>query len=34
MKGFMRQRGEAWELRVYLGRDPMCWWPQPASDTL
>ena len=23
MKGFMRQRGDAWELRVYLGRDPV-----------
>lgn len=23
MKGFMRQRGESWELRVYLGRDPV-----------
>ena len=22
MKGFIRQRGEAWELRVYLGADP------------
>jgi hypothetical protein len=21
MKGFMRQRGDAWELRVYVGRD-------------
>jgi hypothetical protein len=23
MKGFMRQRGAAWELRVYLGADPV-----------
>lgn len=23
MKGFMRQRGASWELRVYLGRDPV-----------
>ena len=23
MKGFMRQRGDAWELRVYLGTDPV-----------
>ena len=23
MKGFMRQRGESWELRAYLGRDPV-----------
>jgi hypothetical protein len=23
MKGFIRQRGEAWELRVYLGADPV-----------
>jgi hypothetical protein len=22
MKGFMRQRGASWELRVYLGLDP------------
>ena len=22
MKGFMRQRGASWELRVFLGRDP------------
>jgi hypothetical protein len=21
MQGFMRQRGDAWELRVYVGRD-------------
>jgi len=23
MKGYMRQRGASWELRVYLGRDPV-----------
>ncbi|MEM9749277.1 MAG: hypothetical protein AAF945_21515, partial [Actinomycetota bacterium] len=23
MKGFIRQRGSSWELRVYLGRDPI-----------
>ena len=23
MKGFMRQRGSAWDLRVYLGKDPV-----------
>ena len=23
MKGFMRRRGDAWELRVYLGTDPV-----------
>ncbi len=23
MKGFMRQRGASWELRVYLGNDPL-----------
>ena len=23
MKGFMRRRGDAWELRVYLGIDPV-----------
>ena len=23
MKGFLRQRGDAWELRVYLGTDPV-----------
>ncbi len=23
MKGFLRQRGNAWELRVYLGTDPV-----------
>jgi len=23
MKGFMRRRGDAWELRVYLGGDPV-----------
>jgi integrase len=23
MKGFIRQRGDAWELRVYLGADPV-----------
>ncbi len=23
MKGFMRQRGESWELRVFLGYDPV-----------
>jgi hypothetical protein len=23
MKGFMRRRGPSWELRVYLGRDPV-----------
>ena len=23
MKGYMRPRGPSWELRVYLGRDPV-----------
>ena len=23
MKGFMRRRGDAWDLRVYLGTDPV-----------
>jgi hypothetical protein len=23
MRGFMRQRGQAWERRVYLGADPV-----------
>lgn len=23
MKGFIRRRGDAWELRVYLGTDPV-----------
>jgi hypothetical protein len=23
MQGFIRQRGQSWELRVYLGTDPL-----------
>ena len=31
MKGFMRQRGDAWELRVHLGKDPVT--GKQRSDT-
>ena len=34
MKGFMRQRGEAWELRVYLGRDPVRGTKQYATKSV
>ena len=34
MKGFMRQRGDAWELRVYLGRDPVTGKQRYASRTV
>lgn len=34
MKGFMQQRGKAWELRVYLGRDPESGKRQYASKTV
>jgi integrase len=34
MKGFMRQRGDAWELRVYLGRDAVTGKQRYASRTV
>jgi integrase len=34
MKGFMRQRGNGWELRVYLGRDPVSGQRRYASKTV
>ena len=34
MKGFMRQRGDAWELRVYLGHDPVTGKQRYASRTV
>ena len=34
MKGFMRQRGDAWELRVYLGSDPVTGKQRYASRTV
>jgi integrase len=34
MKGFMRQRGDSWELRVYLGRDPMTGKQRYATRTV
>jgi integrase len=34
MKGFMRQRGDAWELRVYLGQDPVTGKQRYASRTV
>jgi integrase len=34
MKGFMRQRGASWELRVYLGRDPVTGKQRYASRTV
>jgi len=33
MKGFIRQRGDAWELRVYLGADPVTGKQRDASLT-
>jgi integrase len=33
MKGFMRQRGSAWELRVYLGADPLTGRQRYATKT-
>ena len=33
MRGSMRRRGEAWELRVYLGRDPITGKPRYRSRT-
>ena len=34
MKGFMRQRGDGWELRVFLGRDPVSGKKRYASRTV
>jgi integrase len=34
MKGFMRQRGDAWELRVYVGRDPVTGKQRYATRTV
>lgn len=34
MQGFMRQRGQAWELRVYLGRDPVSGRKRWATKTV
>jgi integrase len=34
MKGFIRQRGDAWELRVYLGNDPVTGKQRYASRTV
>ena len=34
MKGFMRQRGAAWELRVYLGADPVTGKQRYATKTV
>jgi hypothetical protein len=34
MKGFMRQRGDAWELRVYLGSDPVTGKQRYATRTV
>jgi integrase len=34
MAGFMRQRGNAWELRVYIGRNPLDGKKQWASRTV
>lgn len=33
MRGSMRRRGEAWELRVYLGRDSITGKPRYRSRT-
>ena len=33
MKGYMRQRGGSWELRVYLGRDPLTGKKRYSSRT-
>ena len=34
MKGFMRQRSDAWELRVYLGTDPVTRKQRYATRTV
>jgi len=34
MKGFMRQRGSSWELRVYLSRDPVTGKKRYATRTV
>jgi integrase len=34
MKGFIRQRGESWELRVFLGRDPVTGKKRYASRSV
>lgn len=34
MKGFMRRRGDAWELRVYVGTDPVTGKQRYASRTV
>ena len=34
MKGFMRQRGASWELRVYLGIDPLTGKKRYATRTV
>jgi hypothetical protein len=34
MKGFMRQRGASWELRVYTGRDPVTGKKRYATRTV
>ena len=34
MKGSMRQRGSAWELRVYLGADPVSGKPRYVTKTV
>ncbi len=34
MRGFMRQRGESWELRVFLGRDPVTGKKRYATKTV
>ena len=34
MKGFMRRRGDAWELRVHLGTDPVTGKQRYASRTV
>jgi len=34
MKGFIRQRGDAWELRVYLGADQVTGKQRYATRTV
>ena len=34
MKGFLRQRGDAWELRVYLGTDQVTGKQRYATRTV
>ena len=34
MKGFMRRRGDAWELRAYLGGDPVTGKQRYAGRTV